>query len=269
MLGNNHPVGIFDSGVGGLTVVKAFLEQLPQEDLIYFGDTAHVPYGNKSEAQLMQYAHDIMDYFMERKVKAVLVACGTHSSVTLPRIQAEYPIPMVGMVRAAARAACRITSGKRVGVLATQATVNSHAYRKAIQDIMPDCHVFEAACPLFVSLVEAGILTGEEPIAAAKQYLEPLLREDIDTLVLGCTHYPFLQDILTDLIGEVTLLDPAIEAVKEMKAILTGHDLLNQAAHQSRAEFLVSGDNTSFYRVGTKLLGKVINEVKSVTLTHC
>ena len=102
-MGNNHPVGIFDSVVGGLTVVKAFLEQLPQEDLIYFGDTAHVPYGNKSEAQLMQYAHDIMDYFMERKVKAVLVACGTHSSVTLPRIQAEYPIPMVGMVRAAAR----------------------------------------------------------------------------------------------------------------------------------------------------------------------
>ena len=250
-------------------MVRAFLEQLPKEDFIYFGDTAHVPYGNKSEAQLMQYAHDIMAYFMKKNVKAVLVACGTHSSVTLPKIQAEYPIPMVGMVRAGARAACQSTSSKRVGVLATQATVNSHAYRQAIQDIIPDCKVFEVACPLFVPLVEAGILTGEEPTAAAKQYLTPLLGEHIDTLVLGCTHYPFLQGILTDLIGEVTLLDPAVEAVKELKAILNSRDLLKNVEDQSHAEFLVSGDNTSFYRVGTRLLGKVINEVKSVTLTHC
>lgn len=268
-MGNKHPVGIFDSGVGGLTVVKAFLEQLPGEDFIYFGDTAHVPYGNKSEAQLLQYARDIMAYFLERKVKAVLVACGTHSSVTLPKIQSDYPVPMVGMVRAGARAACQSTLSKRVGVLATQATVNSRAYRAAIQDIDPNCRVFEVACPLFVPLVEEGILTGEEPIAAAKEYLSPLLQEHIDTLVLGCTHYPFLKQVLADLIGEVVLLDPAVEAVAEMKAILTGHNLLQSAENQSRSEFLVSGNDRSFSRVGKRLLGKVIDEVKSITLAHC
>lgn len=261
-------MGIFDSGVGGLTVVKAFLEQLPGEDFIYFGDTAHVPYGNKTQQQLLQYARDIMHFFISRGVKAVLVACGTHSSVTLPFIKDDYPIPMVGMVKAGARAACRSTSSNRIGVMATQATVNSHAYSRAIRDINHTCQVFEVACPRFVPLVEAGQLVGEELEMAARQYTLPLLQENIDTLVLGCTHYPFLSPVIAELIGEVCLLDPATEAVAELKAILAGNNLLKDSDSNSQAEFLVSGDEASFARVGRRLLGQVINEVKSITLAH-
>lgn len=267
-MGNNHPVGIFDSGVGGLTVVKAFLEQLPGEDFIYFGDTAHVPYGSKTEAQLCQYARDILGFFMGREVKAVLVACGTHSSVTLPSIRNDYPIPMVGMVKAGARAAARTTSSNRIGVLATQATVNSQAYSRAIHDINASCQVFEVACPRFVPLVEAGQLSGDEPVQAARQYMNPLLEENIDTLVLGCTHYPFLSEVISGMIGKATLLDPATEAVAELKALLTAQDILKDPNSHSRTEFLVSGDELSFGRVGRRLLGKVISEVKSVNLAH-
>ncbi len=268
-MGNNHPVGIFDSGVGGLTVVKAFLEQLPFEDFIYFGDTVHVPYGSKTETQLCQYARDIMGYFMSRGVKAVLVACGTHSSVTLPSIQSDYPVPMVGMVKAGARAAARSTKSNRIGVLATQATVNSHAYTRAIQEINASCQVFEVACPQFVPLVEAGHLVGDAPAEAARQYITPLLQENIDTLVLGCTHYPFLSPVIAGVIGEVTLLDPATEAVAELKDLLTMKALLKDNSSKTHTEFLVSGDEVSFQQVGRRLLGEIVKEVKNATLVPC
>jgi glutamate racemase len=268
-VGKNHPIGIFDSGIGGLTVVRTFLEKLPLEGFIYFGDTAHVPYGNKSEVQLLQYARDIMAFFSSREVKAVLVACGTHSSVTLPQIKADYPIPMVGMVKAGASAACRSTGNNRVGVLATQATVTSGAYSRAIKAIKPNCQTFEVACPGLVPLVEEGCISGEKPYAAVQHYLLPLLQQHIDTLVLGCTHYPFLSEIIHELAGpEIQLVDPAMEAVAELRAILQANDLLNSNGPQSPPQFLVSGNDASFYRVGKSLLGNIIDKVESVTLVH-
>lgn len=266
-MGENRPVGIFDSGAGGLTVVRAFLERLPKEAFIYFGDTARVPYGNKSATQLLQYAREIMAYFLGQGVKAVLVACGTHSSITLPQIKTDYPVPMVGMVEAGAGAACLSTVNNRVGILATEATVKSGAYSRAIKAIRPQCQTFEIGCPALVPLVEEGCTTGERPYRALKGYLLPMSEKGVDTIVLGCTHYPFLSRIIRDLIGpEIILVDPAAAAVDKLKSNLQALNLLNNNGCQPSPKFLVSGDPASFYRVARMLMGDIIQEVERINL---
>ncbi len=266
-MADNRPIGIFDSGVGGLTLVKSLMETLPDERFIYFGDTAHVPYGNKTEAQLFQYAHKIIAFLLGKKVKAIVAACGTHSSITLPRLKEMYPLPIMGVVLPGAIAAARVTRKGNIGVLATQATVNSLAYSHCLHDINPGFKVIEVACPRFVPLIENGDLTGTEIRGAVEEYLATIIEHQVDTLILGCTHYPFLAPLIKEYAGcEIQLVDPAYETVAELKELLQQMDLCYQDNHEhinlGCREFFVSGNDASFYNVGKNLVGDILGEVK-------
>ncbi len=263
----NNPIGVFDSGVGGLTVIKTMAEQLPGENFIYFGDTAHLPYGSKSPQQLMSYAKYIVEYLLKYKVKAVVVACGTHSSITVPQIHGQYDVPILGVVNPAARAAIRTTHNGKIGVMATQASVNSKSYSRKINELQSQAQVFEVACPRFVPLVESGQLQGTEVSHIVNEYLQPLMQEGVDTIVLGCTHYPFLSAVISECAGSgVTVIDPALETVTELKDYLQKQELLNDARIAPCREFVVSGDDSSFYNVGRLLVGDMITIVGQVEM---
>lgn len=263
----NNPIGVFDSGVGGLTVIKTMAEQLPGESFIYFGDTAHLPYGSKSPQQLMSYAHYIVEYLLEYKVKAIVVACGTHSSITVPQMYNQYNVPLLGVVNPASRAAIRTTHNGKIGVMATQASVNSKSYSRQIIELQPHARVYEVACPQFVPLVESGQLQGTEVSNIVNEYLQPLMQAGVDTIVLGCTHYPFLSTVISECAGPgVTVIDPSLETVAELKDYLQKRDLLNNATIATRREFVVSGDDSSFNNVGRLLLGDMITLVGQVEM---
>lgn len=268
-MGDNRPIGIFDSGVGGLTVVRSLLEKLPQESFIYFGDTAHVPYGNKSEQELMRYAREIIAFLLDQDVKAIIVACGTHSSITLPRISEHYTVPILGVVKAAATCAVKTTHNGKIGIAATQATVNSRAYTSEIKHLDPNFQVYETACPSFVPLVEAGKLEEEETREAVSKYLQPLLDRGIDSLVLGCTHYPFLGKVISEFTGEgIEVIDPSCKTVEQVIDIFSQQDLFNQQDQACFRKFYVSGNDESFYNVGRLLIGDTIKEVHRVRISE-
>lgn len=264
---STRPIGIFDSGVGGLTVVKSLVSRLPRESFVYYGDTAHVPYGDKSREELFTYARDIIGFLLSHQVKTIVVACGTHSSVTLPEIEKTCPVPILGVVKPGARAAVQATRNGKIGVIATQATVNSQSYTSNIKALAPDLEVFSSACARFVPLVEAGLLSGPETTHAIQEYVDPLIQTGIDTLVLGCTHYPFLAPVISEFTGdEITLVDPALETVEELIGLLARRHLLNEETENGSREYYVSGNDESFYVVGRMLLGDVINKVKRIDL---
>jgi len=266
-VGDNRPIGIFDSGVGGLTVVRSLLEKLPQESFIYFGDTAHVPYGNKNEQELMCYAREIIAFLLNQDVKAIIVACGTHSSITLPRISEYYTVPLLGVVKAAARCAVKTTRNGKIGIAATRATVNSRAYTGEIQRLDGRLQVYETACPSFVPLVEEGKLEEEETREAVSEYLQPLLDQGIDSLVLGCTHYPFLSKIINEFTGEgIEVIDPSCKTVEQVTDIFSQQDLFSMQNPTGFRKFYVSGNDESFYNVGRSLIGDTIKEVHRVKL---
>jgi glutamate racemase len=266
VLKNTGSIGIFDSGVGGLTVVKALIEKMPGESFIYFGDTANVPYGNKTREQLFTYADKIISFLLNKQVRAIVVACGTHSSVTLPVLEKTCKVPILGVVKAGARAAARTTCNGKIGVIATAATTNSHAYKNNIQSFKSEASVFENACSRFVPLIESGKLEGEEIKEAVAEYLKPLVENEIDTLVLGCTHYPFLTPVIKDFVGEdVKLVDPAYETIDELRETLEKMNLLKHNESPSR-EFFVSGNDESFYKVGRLLIGDSLQKVDKVDL---
>jgi glutamate racemase len=264
-LKNTGSIGIFDSGVGGLTVVKALMEKMPGESFIYFGDTANVPYGNKTREQLFTYADKIISFLLSKQVRAIVVACNTHSSVTLPVLEKECKVPILGVVKPGARAAARTTSNGKIGVIATAATINSHAYLNNIKGFNPGVSVFENACSRFVPLIESGKLEGEETRTAVAEYLAPLVEKDIDTLVLGCTHYPFLASIIQDFVGKgVKMVDPAYQTIEELKETLEKMNLLQHSANPTR-EYFVSGNDESLYKVGRLLVGDVLQKVDKVS----
>lgn len=261
------PIGIFDSGVGGLTVVRSLLDKMPNESFIYFGDTAHVPYGEKSPEQLLSYAEGIISFLLEQGVKAIVIACGTHSSITLPLIAGRYPAPLLGVVEAGAKEAAAATKNGRIGIIATQATVNSGSFTKSIKRIKPHLQVYEMACPSFVPLVEAGKLSGAGTDRAVKEYFDPLIERQIDAVVLGCTHYPFLVPAINKYCGnKLVLVDAAGETIAQLKTLLASRDLLNDSEQPPARFFYVSGDDSSFYSVGKLLIGEVIKEVKQIDI---
>jgi glutamate racemase len=266
-LKNKQPIGVLDSGVGGLTVVKTMLTELPDEDFVYFGDTAHLPYGNKTPEELITYARNIIQFFNTFPVKAVVIACGTHSSVTLQHIINDYPLPLIGVVKAAARSAAAATTNHRVGVLATHATVMSGTFTREIRSLQPECKVMEVACAKFVPLVESGKLDDDDTRQAVEEYIGPLVDQGIDTLVLGCTHYPFLAPLIREYVGEqVNLVDPAYETVDELKRLLESQNLAQGSNPHPQRQFYVSGHHESFYTVGKLLIGDVIQKVEQVSL---
>ena len=261
------PIGVFDSGIGGLTVVRELARQLPNESIIYFGDTARVPYGPKSPDTVRRYSREITSYLQDQGVKAVVVACNTATAHALPDLQAEFSLPVVGVVDPGARAAVEATRGGRIGVIGTAGTVRSGAYERAIHSIDPTLHVIARACPLFVPLVEEGWLDTEPTRLIAREYLAPIADASIDTLVLGCTHYPLLKPLLAAVLGPgVRLIDSAEKTAEQTGVQLRDRGIAANGSRAARYRFIASDGADYFLRVGQQFPGATIECVETVTL---
>jgi glutamate racemase len=262
------PIGVFDSGVGGLTVLKEIYRQLPQESVIYFGDTARVPYGTKTPEQILEFVREILAWMVAQGTKMVVMACNTSSALALEAVRQEFEIPILGLILPGARAA--VQQGSRIGVISTPATAASNAYRRAIQEISPQTPVWQVGCPEFVPLIEQNRLHEPYTYAIAQEYLQSLIDQEIDTLIYGCTHYPYLAPVLRDILpASVQLLDPAVAVTAALAQEL---DLLN-LRHLSPAQptrFCVSGDPEPFTTVASQWLGftPVVDRVSLPELQH-
>lgn len=259
------PIGIFDSGVGGLTVARAVMERLPNESIVYFGDTARVPYGVKSPDTVARYAGQITRFLLEKEVKLLIVACNTMAAVALPAITALSPAPVLEVISAGAQSALAVTTTKRIGIIATPSTVASRAYETALAALGgPEVYTVARACPLFVPLVEEGWLTHPATRLVAEEYLAPLLAENLDTLILGCTHYPLLAPLLAEVVGPKVRLQDSATAVAERAAAVLAY--LGLAAAESdktpRHVFHVTDMPLRFREVGERFLGRPMEDVR-------
>lgn len=226
---NAAPIGVFDSGVGGLTVAREIMRNLPNEHIVYFGDTARVPYGSKSKDTVIRYSRQIIRFLQSQKVKAIVIACNTASALALETVEEEFDVPIIGVLKAGARAAADATVNKKVGVIGTESTINSRMYNKFIRELDPQIQLYGKACPLFVPLVEEGWLKDPVTEEVARRYLDELLEEDIDSLILGCTHYPLLRTLIRGVVGEkVNLVNPAYETAKELECLLEREGIANR-----------------------------------------
>ena len=262
-----QPIGVFDSGLGGLTAVRELMHLMPNEDIVYFGDTGRVPYGTRAPDTIVRYTRQDIRFLQSFDVKALVVACGTASSVALPRIVAEYDLPILGVVKAAASAAARATKNGKIGILGTVATVGSGAFARAIEAECPSAQLTSVACPLFVPLVENGRVSPEDAVLrlVVEEYLTPMKEAGVDTLILGCTHYPIISDAIGEFMGDaVTLINPAREA------IITLSSLTSLPKNQDGAgvcRFFVSDDPALFSKNASLFLGREVSEaVEQVTL---
>ncbi len=254
------PIGLYDSGLGGLSVVREVFRQLPREAVLYFGDTARVPYGGRSVEDLIAFNREILAILLERGAKAVLVACNTSSAVALHVLDGECPVPILGLIEAGARAAVRC--GPRIGIIATEATIASGAHARAIASIRPDAEIFPIACPRLVPMIESGDWTSERAAAIVFESLAPFLDVELDALVLGCTHYPIISELIQSIVGSrVELVDPAQEAVRALGEILAGHEILAEPDAQPAHDFLVSGVPEAFAQNATRLFGSLAASV--------
>jgi glutamate racemase len=260
-------IGIFDSGIGGLTVLKELVKAMPQEDTIYLGDTARVPYGTKSPETVTRYGIEIASFLVKRDIKLLVVACNTASAVSLETLQERFPIPIVGVIEPGARRAAAMTRNGRVGVIGTEATIKSSAYTRAIKRVNPGIEVTTRACPLFVPLAEEGWLDNEVARLTARSYLTELKETGVDTLVLGCTHYPLLKEIIAETMGEqVRLVDSAEETARTVAEILSGRGLLRPAAEKGNHHYFVTDVPAGFIRIGNRFLGGKLDDVHQVNL---
>jgi glutamate racemase len=261
------PIGVFDSGVGGLTVMSQVIKQLSHEDVVYLGDTARVPYGGRSAQEIIEINREIIPFLIKHEAKLIIMACGTSSAIAYPVIKDEYPVHIINLVDPGSEAAVAASKSGKIGLIATAATVQSHAYQKKLKALNKDAVVHAAGCPLFVPLIEGGFTEGEETIRVAKEYLKPLLKEKIDTLILGCTHYPHLTKALRSVTGpEVVFVDPAEAAVKLAKQMLTKAGTLKTKATPPKYMYFTTGSPVQFQDIGSRLLGKPIIGAKQVTL---
>ncbi|RPI37137.1 MAG: glutamate racemase [Nitrospiraceae bacterium] len=263
----SKPIGIFDSGIGGLTVLKEIYKQLPQEGTVYLGDTARVPYGIRSPETVTRYSFENTRFLFSKEVKMIVVACNTASSVSLAAIRSSVSVPVVGVIEPGAKAAVAATNNKKIGIIGTEATIRSNSYAKAIKDIDNSIDVFGVACPLFVPLVEEGWTDGKIAEMTAEKYLQEIKHHDIDTLVLGCTHYPLLKGILSHVMGgNVNLIDSAIETAREIKTVLQNLSLLNPSGESIVREFYVTDSPEKFKTFGERFLGETIDYIKKIKL---
>lgn len=259
-----RPIGVFDSGIGGLTVMHALMERLPAEPLVYFGDTARVPYGPKSRETVTRFSMENVELLTGYGVKAIVVACNTATAFALPALRARFDLPIVGVVDPGARAAIGATATGRVGVIGTHGTIGSGAYRAALLALRPDLEVVSRACPLFVPLAEEGMTDHPAARLVAEEYLAPFRGDGIDTLILGCTHYPLLKPVIGETLGpEVRLIDSAEETAREVAALLE-EGALERSRGPGSHRFLVSDLPDQFLRVGQRFLGDRIEAVEVV-----
>ena len=265
------PIGVFDSGVGGLTVVREIMRNLPNEEIVYFGDTARVPYGSKSKETVTRYSRQIVRFLQSKEVKAIVVACNTASAYALETIKKELNIPIIGVVEPGARVACETTVNDRIGVIGTEATVHSGIYTSFIRRQKPDVQVVSKACPLFVPLVEEGWLKDPITMEVARRYLEELLQYDIDTLILGCTHYPLLRSTVQKIVGEkVNLVNPAYETARDLKKLLEREGLSNPDHETDPSEmdhrFYVSDAAEKFNKFANSILPYDIDTTQEIPI---
>lgn len=266
----NAPIGVFDSGIGGLTVVREIMRQIPNEKIIYFGDTARVPYGNKSKETVTRFSKQIVRFLKIHDVKTIVVACNTASAYALEELEKESDIPIIGVVKSGARAACEVTKNGKIGVIATEATIGSKIYSQYITKLKQEVSILGKACPLFVPLVEEGLWDDPVTDEIARRYLNELIDMDIDTLILGCTHYPLIRSTLGRMMGEnVTLVNPAYETAKELKQLLEKKNLLNQnhpVLGENQYQFYVSDSAEKFKSFANSIIKYGILSAKIVNI---
>lgn len=266
----NAPVGIFDSGVGGLTVAREVIRQMPEERIIYFGDTARVPYGSKSKETIIRYSRQIIRFLQSKQVKAIVIACNTASAYALEAVKRELDIPIIGVIDAGVKMAAASTHNGKVGVIGTEATIRSGIYTESIHELNPQIEVTGKACPLFVPLVEEGLLHDSVTDEIASRYLNDLKRRYIDTLVLGCTHYPLLRSTMRRLMGdEVTLVNPAYETAIQLKQLLAARSLnrdVTDGAAGDQYRFYVSDLAEKFTDFATSILPDQVKETRKINI---
>lgn len=259
---DDRAIGIFDSGLGGLTTAKALREILPGEHLVYFGDTGRVPYGTRSKEAIYKYTMQDIRFLETHDVKLILLACNTASSVITPQMRAQVRVPFSGVILPAAVAACKASKTGKIGVIGTPATIKSGEYVRHILDIRPDAQITQNACTLFVPLVENGFIQPDNEVAitVAKQYLRPIIEAEVDVLILGCTHYPLLYQIIDDILEhQVTLIDSGREGALWAKDYLAANDMLRSGARDGNISFYVSDSPEGFSDVGSTFLGNDIH----------
>ncbi len=260
-----NAIGVFDSGVGGLTVVRAMMERLPFENIIYFGDTARVPYGVKSVETISHYTREITEFLLQKQVKMLIIACNTMAAVASQVVKDLSPVPVLDVIDAGALGAIAASNHRKVGIIGTPTTINSNAYARAIHQYEPDVRIFSQACPLFVPLVEEGWLDHPVTRLTAQEYLKPVLAQNIDTLVLGCTHYPLLKPLLQEVAGsDVKLVDSAEAMAEEAAALLSDLNLANPQRNQPDYQFYVTDVPLRFQTIGERFLGRTLSNVHVV-----
>jgi glutamate racemase len=266
-MSSSAPIGVFDSGIGGLTVVREMIGQLPNESIIYFGDTARMPYGPKSPDTVLRYSREITSYLLAEGVKALVVACNTATAHALPALREEFAIPIIGVIEPGARAAVASTKTNRIGVIGTAGTIKSRAYEKEIKKLLPNANVTAQACALFAPLVEEGWLDSEVTRAVARNYLAPIVSAEVDTLVLGCTHYPLMKTVIGNVVGRaVRLIDSAYETARETGQFLRAKGLEMDTPDSARYRFIASDAPDTFLALGQTFLGSSIDRVETLTL---
>lgn len=264
---SNAAIGIFDSGIGGLTVTKEIVKQLPYESIIYLGDTARVPYGTRSKEVVTKFAKELVNFLLKRDVKILVVACNTISAVALAEIEKISPVPVIGVVKPAVKKAIKATKNKKIGVIGTQGTIDSKAYETEIKKIDPEIEVVSVGCPLFVPLAEEGLHNHEATKLVAEDYLDEIKAAGVDTLILGCTHYPLLLDTIAETVGpQVRLIDSAQPTAEELKKMLEEKGLLADNPN-STLEIFVTDAPQRVFKVASRFFGKELKDkIKKVTL---
>lgn len=266
---DNRPIGIFDSGIGGLTVLKEIAEQLPHEDIIYFGDTARIPYGSKSVQTIKKYAFQCASFLKSKDVKTIVIACNTASSIALEHLQNNFDLPIIGVIEPGSRSAASATKNGRIGVIGTIATINSNAYQSKIMEYKHDSEVIGIPCPLFVPIIEEGWEYSTVAELTAEKYLTELIEHDVDSLVLGCTHYPILRYTIKKVVGpNVKLVNPAFETARDLRKLLTDENILNENYEIPTYEYYTSDAPERFRRIGGNFLKKEIDNLYEIAIDN-
>lgn len=260
------PIGIFDSGVGGLTVVLEVFQQIPNESFIYYGDTAHVPYGPRDPQELKGFASAITEFLVKQGCKLIIIACNTSTSLAYEELKKRHPLPLIGVIEPGVDKALETTANGKIGVIGTVATINSGVYQKMLIEKNPDVEVEAVSCPLYVPFIEQGQLESEKVYQATETYMESMKEKGIDTLILGCTHYPFLSPVITKVLGpSVAIINPAKETVRRAVQSLREQNLLNEGI-KPVYQYYASGDPIQFQKMGATFLKRELTSVKGITL---
>ncbi|MGB9721949.1 MAG: glutamate racemase [bacterium] len=252
---NNSPIGVFDSGIGGLTVVKEIRKALPNEDIVYLGDTARLPYGTKSFDSIVQFSRENTKFLLGRSVKCILIACYSSTSVALEILQKEFSVPIIGVIKPGVRKAMELTKNNRIGVIGTSLTIHSGAYEKAFRELNAKVEVLGRPCPLFVPLVEEGFINHPATEMVAREYLTPLKKDGIDTLLLGCTHFPLLLNVIRRVLGDINYVDASVESGKEIACLLKDRNILNPSGNGNITVYLTDF-SINFKEIAERFLGE-------------